>query len=679
MKLLVALMASTYLNVPAQLDSVRVCIVDAVTRQAVSGVAVLDARGSERVSQDACVFVHRGQVQFRRIGYRLLRVEISDSSLVQMSPVYVRATQLDTQHVVAQTSDNRDARSRYTVTTRDARLRGATNVTQALGLLPFAQLRSARGETFVSLRSARREQVLVTLDGIPLNDPSTGAADASELPLSLVGALTVAPGAAPLTGGPGAIGGVVALTSSTAPVVATRVGAWDTYGVEAAGRTMSAGMLWHGGLSLEQAQNNFSFVNTAGATGSPVRETRINNDETRATFFGSVHGASAQLGVIGSVSERGMVGPMNVRAYDADRAQSARLLVRGASQLEGVSVETSVRAMQLTYRDPRPDPDAQSRAVAATVNASRTLGQLALAAGTGADGVWVERGASLTRGRAFVSASHGTQLGSVAVQGGLRVDAVEYHGAHPSFSASASRAFERVQSTSSYSLQLRANFAQALRVPTLYDLYFASPQRLQVEPLAPERVTHDAELEAAVTWQRAEVQVAASAAGVSRNVRDAIIWFPGNFSWSAANVGNERLHGAEFQLRVAAPNVSAQVWSSWYDATLHAGALRIPTPYVAREAGGVSASINILHFTLSSNVRVMGRRPFSQGPRDPAFELPAVTIMDVAVSRQVQLRNLTLLGALSFDNVTNEAWQPVRGFPAPGRSWAFSLTLTPAS
>src|SRR5690606_7107375 len=151
----------------------------------------LDARGSERVSQDACVFVHRGQVQFRRIGYRLLRVEISDSSLVQMSPVYVRATQLDTQHVVAQTSDNRDARSRYTVTTRDARLRGATNVTQALGLLPFAQLRSARGETFVSLRSARREQVLVTLDGIPLNDPSTGAADASELPLSLVGALTV--------------------------------------------------------------------------------------------------------------------------------------------------------------------------------------------------------------------------------------------------------------------------------------------------------------------------------------------------------------------------------------------------------------------------------------------------------------------------------------------------------
>ena len=663
-------------------DTVRVCFADAATHAPLRGVSVRDSTGSERVSVEACTFVLRGPVRFRRIGYQPLSVRITDSALVRLSPVYVSAVQLDTQRVVALANigDQPRLRELYSVDTDSARQRGAGTVAQALSLLPFAQLRGTQGETAVSLRAARREQVLVTLDGIPLNDPATGIANVNELPLSLIASTAIAPGASPVSAGPGAIGGVVALTSSTKPIIVTRVGAFGNYGIEAVGRSVHDNTAWHGGLALHRAENNFPFVNTAGASGTATREQRVNNDEARATLFGSVHHTAAQFALSASVGERGMVGPMNVRAYDRDRAYNSRFHLRGATQLSRAEIQSGLRLMHLAYRDPaHPELNTNSRIVALNVDATGQIGVLSVTGGAGGDGVSGTGISGLSRARGYVAASHSGTIGAFQAGAGVRLDAVERNGAFPSFSAHVTRGWQVHCAGSAYNARLSARVAQALRVPTLYDLYFASPQRLLVRPLKPERVTHDAELESSLTWSRSEYSVTLGASVFSRSVRNAIVWFPGNFTWSPSNVGREALHGAESQLRFTSSWVTGGAWYSLYDALLHTGALQIPTPYVAREAGGANVIVDFVGAIASANARAMGRRPYTQGPRDPAFELPSVLLLDLAVSRRVITSRATLLATVSVDNATNEAWQPVRGFPSPGRSWAFALTISPQS
>ena len=129
---------------------------------------------------------------------------------------------------------------------------------------------------------------------------------------------------------------------------------------------------------------------------------------------------------------------------------------------------------------------------------------------------------------------------------------------------------------------------------------------------------------------------------------------------------------------------SISAWTTLYDAALTTDALRIPTPYVARVAAGSDLNLQHRAFSVSVHARTMGRRPFSAGPRDFAYELPAVTLIDVGIAhplpRLFTPRNAESLVSWSIDNVGDAAWQSVRGFPSPGRSFAITLTLrhTPA-
>ncbi len=226
-----------------------------------------------------------------------------------------------------------------------------------------------------------------------------------------------------------------------------------------------------------------------------------------------------------------------------------------------------------------------------------------------------------------------------------------------------------------------ARAAQAVRVPTLYDVYFSSPQRLFVRALSPERVDVDGSggvrLEASTSGTRASIEGAL----VGRNTRDAIVWFPGNFGWSPANVGVERLRGVESRAELASGIASVSAWVTAYDAMLSTSGLRIPTPYVPRLAGGAQLRLTrpTQHATLVW--RGLGARPYTAGPRNPDFELAAVSLVDITVAQQLRALpqwpwpGLDAVVAFSLENAADAAWQSVRGFPSPGRAWAMSFTL----
>jgi len=692
-----------------QRDSVTICLEDAHTHAPLSGAQIADvvqaahpdapgASAVPRIAVGSCLRVANTRVLVRRVGYHARTVALSTLtadrgggsttsadwrvmvSLTSLSHTRADAsaevaTQLTVQRVVADAEERRAGRLSSTVTVASARRAGVGTTTGLLALLPFVALRSARGESGVSLRGARSEQVVIMLDGMPLNDPATGIADVSDIALSSLGSATVALGADPLGVGPGASGGVLALESSAQRVIAARAGAFGEQHLEGAWHRAALGARWQVSASHRRADNDFPFFNDAGATSKALREHRVNNDEQRSTLSVGATGEVTQWSVMASTGERGMVGPANVRTYDADRSRTQRLLVRGQHAGERVQWVAGARVFTLDYRDPtRPELNATARARAGEIEGRTRTGAIAWRVGGGADDVLASGGIAQARGRAFAVASFAHRDERNVLDAGIRTDAVGAFGALPSFSLGAERVWRGSLADESL-VAVGARLAQAVRVPTLYDLYFSSPQRLFVRTLRPERVRLDAELLSRVERRTPMGVLTLHASVVARDTRDAIIWFPGNFGWSPANVGMERLRGGEARAQLSPRWGTASLWVTRYNAMLTSGALQIPTPYVARLAGGGQLQARRGATSAGVFIRAMGPRPFTAGPRNPAFELPSAWLSDVSLSHRLVLSATEALVSLSLDNAMGVRWQAVRGFPSPGRSWAISTTL----
>ena len=708
MSVVALLLVSTIAHsVQSTRDSATICVADARTRAPLVGAEITwfvppSTRRTSRRLANACAQLpatrsgaNTDSMRVVRTGYLPRRVTVPPSTWPAGDTIWVAllavdatrteqlaAVQVTAMRADANASDLRSAgRTTATLQTVDARTAGASTVNAVLALMPYTNVRSARGETGLSLRGARREQVAITLDGMPLNDPATGIADVSDIPLAALQSATVALGADPVGTGAGATGGVLALTSSAQRVASMRVSAFGQQAVEGAWHASSAGALWHASAAWRTATNDFAFVNDAGV--APQREARVNNDEQRATLSLGVIGSRAQLSVLGSTSERGMVGPANVRTYDADRSHTDRLLARAQTTVHGTTLSTGVRRMQLRYVDPtRPALDSRAVAWAGDAEWRGAMRDFAWRIGGGADRLTATGGITQRRRRGFVGvqrawSAHRNGLWSVDV--GARADLIEGSGFLPTASIGAERRIARMGEQAHLVAFARA--AQAVRVPTLYDLYFSSPQRLFVRALSPERVDVDVSSGLRVFAGATRRHASLEGAIVARNIRDAIVWFPGNFGWSPANVGVERLRGVESRAEVASGIASLSGWITAYDAMLSTGGLRIPTPYVPRFAGGAQLQLHTAAQHATVVWRGTGARPYTAGPRNPDFELAAVSLVDITVAQQLRALphwpwpRFDALVAFSLENAADASWQSVRGFPSPGRAWAISFTL----
>ena len=253
----------------------------------------------------------------------------------------------------------------------------------------------------------------------------------------------------------------------------------------------------------------------------------------------------------------------------------------------------------------------------------------------------------------------------------MRLDAIEGSGVLPSFLIAVSRALR--------SFDVGARVAQAVRVPTLYDLYFSSPQRITVRALMQSASRSTPRSTRGGAWQQMAPTQALDTGGCARFAHDAQCdhLVSRQLRMDPANVGTERVAGVEARAVVAHGPFEVQTWSTIYRAQLRSGALRVPTPYVPTYAGGATARASRGPVQLSLASRWLGERPYTAGPRNNAFMLPAVALLDVAMSVRPRIGAADVLFTFAFDNVTNRAWQSVRGFPSPGRAWSAALTLTP--
>ncbi|MBI3791885.1 MAG: TonB-dependent receptor [Gemmatimonadetes bacterium] len=569
--------------------------------------------------------------------------------------------------VVATTADAAPpARAGGTRTALAAREAAQPTVAALVATMPGVASRSARGEATWQLRGARAEQVLVTLDGVPLNDPASGAADAADLPLAMIARVRVIPGADGAAGG-GAIGGTIALESSTAPVLALTSGAFGMRSLEGATAGTVGGMRLRAGGAWRASDGDYPFINSDGAAGSDTTERRTNNDERRLALFAALTGDAWHVSAMASTSERGLPGPMNVRSAEGDRARADRAMVRVGVGGGNWTLAAGVRTLRMRYVNlAAPTLDTDARTVSPEAEAAIALGGVAWRAGAGADRLDGTGLASATRARGFLSGERGWTLAGWRGTAGVRVDAIDGAGAMAS---------PWIAAEGTGRIALYARVAQAFRAPTLYDLYFSAPQRLSARALRPERTTLDAEL--GLRAHLADDGVRFTASAFSRTVDDAIIWFPGNFTWSPSNVGRERADGLEASVEVDFSPLTLSAWGSATRATLDAGGLTLPTPYVPVGAGGLATQVATVAGTWSAAVRVIGARSFTAAPASAETQLPPTGLLDLAWSRRFTIAGTPALVATGLANALDARWESVRRFPSPGRAWNLSLTLSP--
>jgi len=168
---------------------------------------------------------------------------------------------------------------------------GAANVSEALDRLPSTiSALGGRGERIVSLRGFDQRQILVTIDGAPIQVPYDGQLDLGKFPLGLVDHVTVIKGSGSLLFGPNGLGGAIdiatrrpgegptlALSSEAAPFFAHRLS-----GV-ASGRHGPVGLL--GGAAFENVRY-FPMSDSFAPTYNEDGGRRDNADRRSVTVMG---------------------------------------------------------------------------------------------------------------------------------------------------------------------------------------------------------------------------------------------------------------------------------------------------------------------------------------------------------------------------------------------------------
>ena len=531
------------------------------------------------------------------------------------------------------------------------------------------------GGESISVRGSRPEGVLVLLDGHPVNDPATGRADLSTVPVGSLRSATLVKGASSARYGSGALSGVLLLESRHAGpsewTGAIGISSFGGFGGEVHTRLAGAAGAASLSVSWDEARNDFEFENRM-LPGSPV-ETRNNTDASRLSVATAATHGRWRLGVRYDGLERGNPGPIGNRLFDEarwlDRRGLASLGWQGGQGGIGGRIGWSKTAWDPGNGGSGSGQDALVLGLGADTRSGGVLdlelaGRLSVESLAGED---LPDG--VRRVRAGASAGRTIRPGRLEIRPALSLDGTE-----GSWALSPELG---VRAPIGYGIALRARAGQAFRLPTMADLYLAPALQVRSNPdLEPERVRIDAEIGLAGTWRVGGYEIAAELAGWYRQTEDPIVWLASAAArWSPRNLDHLGSTGLESALNLSTDPSSPSGWKITTSGTLDRsrlgfGANRNPLPYRPASA----AAVGLHRWSAPVSARVLFRWT---GPRTTTVagtrSLPGFATFDVAAAWRLPVRTLPLELEGRVDNLLDRYYELVELYPEPGRR--FSLTL----
>lgn len=534
----------------------------------------------------------------------------------------------------------------------------------------------AGGQT-LSVRGSRPEGVLVLLDGHPLNDPLTGSADLSSIPVSSLESATLIRGAGSAQHGSGALAGVLLLRSrqprGSTGAAALRVSSFGGLG----GDVFVSGAGEHGRAALsvawDEVRNDFEFENRTDQT-APM-ETRVNADGSRLSA--AMTAASAQVHVDARYDrlERGSPGPMGTTLYDRARWSSEMASVSAGGQIESARISIRTGWLGTRWSPGLGTGDAQHDAFDGGIVVSGRTGGVVDLLVDGRFYYETVKGSDFAvppdRAFAGASASRSFELGAALLEAAVAMD-----GTSDEWALSPELG---VGIGAGSGMRIRARAGQAFRLPTLADLYFAPAVRVRANPeLEAERVKLDAELGVEGQWSTGETEVQANI-GTWYRITDApIVWLASAVSiWSPRNLDQLVSSGIEASFSASTTRSASSGWRLSAAAMLDRSRLdfdgnKNPMPY----RPGTSGSLGIEHWrsglTVRSLLRWTGARTTSvAGTR----RLPGFLLVDVAIAKDLPFESLPVQVEGRIENLFDSRYELVELYPEPGRLYSLTIRL----
>jgi outer membrane cobalamin receptor len=549
----------------------------------------------------------------------------------------------------------------------------------------------------LSLRGASAGQVLVLLDGVPLNQALGGATDLSQVRLEQVERVTILRGAQSARYGAGALGGAIAIETArpvgTSARLAGTIGSFSTRSVEGRAGVGGTGA-WSASLggAWNRFGGDFSYAVPAERGGGVA--TRVNSDATDLSLDGVLAwaGRGADVRVRGEYFDidRGMPGTVvqpSLTGRQTQQRTSLGLDSRWSAGALSGSASLSLQRQDAHFTDPSPpfttpfDDRSRATTVQALANASRPLGALALGGGvevrhvavsgttlsadapaaTDYAGVWISTALPLL--------SH--QRSDLRLSVGARAD-LDPVGEGVFLSPQVGLSFRRDW------WLVQARWARAFSPPGLADLYFQEGVRVEPNPdLAAERVLG----EWLVGFSTLDLPVGPLTASArlelfQSDIDGMILWSPDfRFVWSPDNF-DVRRRGGELSVRVA-PTGTAVRFSgavALSDVRYAGPVLEGQVIYRPRWSGVASADARIAGFEAGASFRHVGSRRTSVGTELNA--LPQLNLLDLRISRTLGAGALVIETRAVLENVFGTQTGMLPDFPLPGRMLRLSLGFT---
>ncbi len=560
----------------------------------------------------------------------------------------------------------------------------------------IVQRRGPGAPQTVSIRGSAADEVLVLLDGAPLNDPLTGAADLSTVSTAQIESLTLLRGSQSATYGPGAAAGAVLITSraSTATlglgVETGSLGYWSAT-AETSGRAF--GLDLSAGGEARRADGAFEYRRPNELGGD--RATRLNADVAEASGFaaaaGTLAGGALRLRAGLTQLDRGIPGPSYAPTPAAReelerwRAQASweRRVSRARLSTHAYAVRQEVR-----FFDPAPpngfpyDSRTSALSMGGRLATEWELQGLLRS-------VW--NGLELRRQKYVSDALDDSQPGgrfdlgifaggrltpqrfsSSSLSGALRVDRDDlsnsWHLTHElSLTAELGPATLNLRHASSYS------------PPSFGDQFFREGVAVQPNPeLRAERIPNELNLGASIAGDFGGFATGAiSVDAYLADVKDMIVWAPDfRFVWSPRNFDVKR-RGLDLQGQLQLPSSDIQLTATYsltratYD---RAGEEAVQVIYRPQHSGSLGAGWRPGRWELHADARFIGTRypvPARLNALAPYWTL------DLRLRRSFDAGGWQIVPTLAVDRLLNNDAALIYGYPEPGRLVRFEIAARP--
>lgn len=572
----------------------------------------------------------------------------------------------------------------------------------------------------LSIRGSSADQVLVTLDGIPLNGSTGGPVDLSRLPLGHLERVEIYRGASPLGSGASAIGGVLALRTrggSERRLAATLGG--GSFGAREA--RLSYTEPWRRGdllvgLDYSGGQGDFTYRHDGGTRFEPADDrdvARANNrhDQLNGVAKGRLLvGERWQLTLLEWLFWRhqGVPGLGLYQTHRANLGTLDNLLVLRAEgfgladERVDVAVAAALRLAEVRLRDPANEvgfgvDDSRDRTVVPDVtldSAWRPFGWWELRAHAGyryehfeSGGVSRLAGAASRRHLGTLGGESGWTLAAadLLVLASARLEGVSSSGADGGGTdvepeAHGTWRLALVNDALPHT-RLRASGGSALRLPSLFELFGNTGAVLGNPGLLPERAwTLDAGVSHALAWLPGDNHGRVELSGFYSEVRDLIEFVTTAQGVArAANVDRARVWGLEADAR-------ADLFGHWRSGANYALLQATNRGHDASRGGKALPLRPASKWHLESEGYLGPRgwlRDASLGVEldwiagnylDPSNLVWAEHRLYLGLTAAVEWRPWHLRLAASARNLLADQTLDLTGYPLPGRS--FHLTLS---